>query len=69
MSIRGSVSPRVEREGPLEVFIAPPPWSAADESGNFVSIVVMIRGSHRGEAGGFRGGGRMSVLGAGVSDG
>ena len=29
----------------------------------------MIRGSHRGEAGGFRGGGRMSVLGAGVSDG
>ena len=29
----------------------------------------MIRGSHRGVAGGFRGGGRMSVLGAGVSEG
>ena len=32
-------------------------------------MVEVIRGSHRGVAGGFRGGGKMSVLGAGVSEG
>ena len=32
-------------------------------------MVEMIRGSYRGVAGGFRGGGKMSVLGAGVSEG
>ena len=32
-------------------------------------MVEVIRGSHRGVAGGFRGGGIMSVLGAGVSEG